>query len=80
MNELVALIVKKTGINEATALTIVTIVIDFISKKLPAPFGTQVKVLLSNDQAVTEAENLLGGLAGMIEKEVATSKKNTKKK
>jgi hypothetical protein len=80
MNELVALIVKKTGINEATALTIVTIVIDFISKKLPAPFGTQVKALLSNDQAVTEAENLLGGLAGMIEKEVATSKKNTKKK
>ncbi len=80
MNELVALIVKKTGINEATALTIVTIVIDFISKKLPAPFGTQVKALLSNDQAVTEAENLLGGLAGMIEKEVATSKKSTKKK
>lgn len=37
MNELVTLIVKKTGINEATALTIVTIVIDFISKKLPPP-------------------------------------------
>ena len=80
MNELVALIVKKTGINEATALTIVTIVIDFISKKLPAPFGTQVKALLSNDQAVTQAENLLGGLAGIIEQEVATSKKSTKKK
>ncbi|MEA5077878.1 MAG: hypothetical protein VB013_04835 [Anaerolineaceae bacterium] len=80
MNELVALIVKKTGINEATALTIVTIVVDFISKKLPAPFGTQVKALLSNDQAVSQAENLLGGLAEMIEKEVTTSKKNTKKK
>ncbi|MPM86541.1 hypothetical protein SDC9_133630 [bioreactor metagenome] len=80
MNELVALIVKKTGINEATALTIVTIVVDFISKKLPAPFGTQVKALLSNDQAVSQAENLLGGLADMIEKEVSTSKKSSKKK
>lgn len=80
MNELVALIVKKTGINEATALTIVTIVVDFISKKLPAPFGTQVKALLSNDQAVSQAENLLSGLADMIEKEVSTSKKSTKKK
>jgi hypothetical protein len=80
MNELVALIVKKTGINEATALTIVTIVVDYISKKLPAPFGTQVKALLSNDQAVSQAESLLGGLAGMIEKEVATNKKSSKKK
>lgn len=80
MNELVALIVKKTGINEAMALTIVNIVIDFISKKLPAPFGSQVKTLLSNDQAVTQAENLLGGLAGMIEKEVVTKKKTSKKK
>lgn len=79
MDELVALIVKKTGINEATALTIVNIVVDFISKKLPAPFGKQVKALLSNDQAVSQAENLLGGLAGMIEKEVATKKKSSKK-
>jgi nucleoid DNA-binding protein len=60
MNELVSLIVKKTGIPEATAQNIVNIVIDFISKKLPAPFGAQVKSLLSNDQAVTEAENILG--------------------
>jgi hypothetical protein len=75
MNELINLIVKKTGIPVATATTIVTIVIDFISKKLPGPIGTEVKSLLSNDAAVSEAESLIGGLAGMIEKEAAAKKK-----
>ncbi len=37
MNELVNLIVKKTGIPAATAQTIVNIVLDFLKKKLPAP-------------------------------------------
>lgn len=80
MDELISLIVKKTGIPEATATTIVSIVIDFISKKLPAPFGAQVKTLLSNDQTMQEAENIIGGLASMIEKEVETKKKAPAKK
>jgi hypothetical protein len=75
MNELVALIVKKTKISEAMATTIVTIVIDYIAKKLPAPFGTQVKALLSNDAMISQAENLLGGLAGSLEKKKTTTKK-----
>lgn len=62
MNELVALVVKKTGIPQATAQTIVKIVIDYIKKKLPAPVGAQIDGLLSNDQAVKKAEAMLGGL------------------
>jgi hypothetical protein len=80
MNELVALIVKKTKISETMAITIVTIVIDFIAKKLPAPFGAQVKALLSNDTAISEAELLLGGLASTLEKQSAAKKKTTTKK
>lgn len=63
MNELVSLIVKKTGIPVATAQTIVKIVIDFIKKKLPAPVGAQIDGLLNNNAAIKTAENVLGKLA-----------------
>ena len=45
MNELVNLIVKKTGIPAATAQTIVNVVIDFLKKKLPAPIAAEVNVV-----------------------------------
>lgn len=74
MNELVALIVKKTKISEVMAVMIVNIVVDYISKKLPAPFGTQVKALLENQALMEGAGDLLEGLAA------ATAKKKTTKK
>ncbi|MCL4529869.1 MAG: hypothetical protein M1282_10700 [Chloroflexi bacterium] len=64
MNELVSLIVKKTGIPEATAQTIVKLVVDYLKKKLPAAVGPQIDALLSNDGNVKAAENVLGGLLG----------------
>ena len=39
MEELVDLIVKKTGIPAATAQTVVNMVVDFLKKKLPAPIA-----------------------------------------
>lgn len=68
MNELVNLIVKKTGIPAATAQTVVKLVIDYIKKKLPAPVGAQIDGLLKNDAAVKTAENMLGNLASKIGK------------
>jgi hypothetical protein len=68
MNELVNLIVKKTGIPAATAQTIVKIVIDFLKKKLPAPVGAQIDGLLSNQAAVKTAENLFGDLTSKFGK------------
>ena len=68
MNELINLIVKKTGIPAATAQTIVKIVIDFLKKKLPAPVGAQIDGLLSNDAAVKKAENVLGNFASNLGK------------
>lgn len=75
MDELVALIVKKTKISETMAFTIVTIVIDYIAKKLPAPFGSQVKALLSNEALISGAGNLIGELAGSLEKNKSSKKK-----
>jgi hypothetical protein len=72
MDELVAHIVKKTKISETMAVTIVTIVIDYIAKKLPAPFGSQVKALLSNDALIAGAESLLETL---VESKKTTTKK-----
>lgn len=68
MNELVSLIVKKTGIPEATAQTIVKMVVDYLKKKLPAPVGAQIDGLLSNQGAVQQAEGMLGGLASKLGK------------
>jgi nucleoid DNA-binding protein len=68
MNELVNLIVKKTGIPAATAQTIVKIVIDFLKKKLPAPVAGQIDGLLSNESAIKSAENMLGNLGSKLGK------------
>jgi hypothetical protein len=75
MNELIDLIVKKTGIPEATAKTIVTIVMNYLTKKLPAPIAAQVTGLVNNEAAVEEAEQLLGGLVDVLEKNAKNKKK-----
>jgi len=64
MNELVNLIVKKTGIPAATAQTVVNIVVDYLKKKLPAPIAGQIDGLLSNTGNVENAGKMLGGLMG----------------
>ena len=68
MNELVNLIVKKTGIPAATAQAVVKLVVDYIKKKLPAPVGAQIDGLLSNDAAVKQAEGVIGNLASTFGK------------
>jgi hypothetical protein len=68
MNELVELIVKKTGIPQATAQTVVRMVVDFLKKKLPAPVGAQIDGLLSNDANVQKAEGIIGSFASKIGK------------
>jgi len=68
MNELVSLIVKKTGIPQGTAQTIVQMVVDFLKKKLPVPIGAQIDGLLKNDAAVKQAEGMLGNLTSKFGK------------
>jgi nucleoid DNA-binding protein len=68
MDELVNLIVKKTGVPAATAQTIVKMVIDFIKKKLPSPVGAQIDGLMSNAAGVKTAENVLGNLTSKFGK------------
>ncbi len=64
MDELVNLVVEKTGLPKETAKQAVTIVIDFLKKKLPAPVAAQVDVVLGSKGIAGEAANLIGGLLG----------------
>jgi nucleoid DNA-binding protein len=68
MNELVNLIVKKTGIPAATAQTIVKIVLDFLKKKLPAPVAGQIDGLMKGSATVKTAENVLGNVSSLLGK------------
>jgi len=62
MDELVELIVKKTGIPKATAEQVVEVVVDFLKKKLPEPLGSSLDNLLDD----SGSSDLLGGLMGML--------------
>lgn len=68
MNELVDLVVKKTGIPAATAQTVVNTVLDFLKKKLPAPIAGQIDGVLGNDANVKKAEGMLGNLTSKFGK------------
>lgn len=62
MDELVKLVVQKTGISEDQARQAVTVVINFLKERLPAPIASQVDGLLSGQGSA--AGGMLGGLFG----------------
>jgi len=63
MDELVKLVVKKTGLPEAQAKQAVEVVIGFLKSKLPAPVAGQIDGLLAGGAAGNVAQGL-GGLFG----------------
>lgn len=63
MDELVKLVVKKTGISEEQARGAIDTVVKFIKQKLPAPIASQVDGVLSGSGA-SDALKGLGGLFG----------------
>ena len=64
MDELVSLVMKKTGLPKATAQAAVKVVIDFLKKKLPAPVGATIDSFLSGKGELAAAADMLGGLLG----------------
>jgi hypothetical protein len=64
MDEVVALVMKKTGLPKETAQAAVKVVIDFLKKKLPAPVGATIDQFLSGKGQVAAAADMLGGLLG----------------
>ena len=64
MEELVALVVKKTGLSEKQAESAVEVVIDFLKDKLPPVVGGQIDRLLEGKGDLGAAASALGGLFG----------------
>jgi len=58
MDELVALVAKKTGMPEAQAKVAVETVINFLKEKLPAPIASQIDGVISGGGLAST----LGGL------------------
>ena len=50
MNELIKLVVQKTGLPEAQAKAAVDTVIGYLKQKLPAPIGAQIDMFLAGGQ------------------------------
>lgn len=68
MEELVSLVVKKTGLPKETAQSVVKIVLDFLKKKLPPVAGTAIDGFLGGKGQVAQAADLLGGLMSASQK------------
>ena len=64
MDELVKLLGQKFGLKEDTAKQVVTVVADFLKKKLTAPNAVQVHSLLAGGG--TELGNIAKGLGGLL--------------
>ena len=64
MEELVALVVEKTGLSEKQAESAVEVVIDFLKDKLPPVVGGQIDGLLEGKGDLGAAASALGGLFG----------------
>jgi uncharacterized protein (DUF2267 family) len=62
MDELIKLVVQKSGISEAQAKTAVETVVNFLKQKLPAPLASQV------DNALSGGMPNLGALGGLLGK------------
>ncbi len=62
MDELVALVVKKTGLSEEVARKAVATVIDFLKKKLPAPVAGQIDLVLGKSGGKEGLAKALGNL------------------
>ena len=61
MEELVNLVVKKTGLPKETAQMVVKIVLDFLKKKLPPTAGVAIDGFLKGNGQLEAATDLLGG-------------------
>ena len=72
MDELIALVMKKTGLPKEQAQLAVKTVLDFLKKKLPPTTGSAIDAFLSGKGQLAGAVDMLGGFFGAAQK---TSKK-----
>lgn len=69
MNEIIQLLIEKTGLPEDKAAAAVETVVGFLKEKLPAPLSSQIDSLISGGTGITDKLGGLGAtLSGMFGK------------
>ena len=73
MDELIELVMEKSGLGKAQAKKAVETVIGFLKEKLPDPIAAQLDNVIENDAVMDQASGLLdkglSGLGGLLGKE-----------
>ena len=68
MDELIALVMKKTGLPKEQAQMAVKTVLDFLKKKLPPATGAAIDAFLGGKGQLAGAVDMLGGLFDTAQK------------
>lgn len=68
MNELIALVVAKTGISESMAKVAVETVVSYLKNQLPGPIAAQVDGVLAGGTAGLDLGSIGGALGGLFDK------------
>lgn len=66
MDELVDLVVEKTGLPKATAEKAVKVVVDYFKDKLPDPIAGQIDNVLGGEGPASDLGDIAGGLGGLF--------------
>ncbi len=66
MDELVKLVVNKTGLPEDKARVAVKTVVDYLKERLPAPLASQVDNVLNSGAAAKGLDELSKGLGDLL--------------
>lgn len=66
MNELVKRVTEKTGLSEEMATQVITVVLDYVKDKLPAPIAAQLDNFLEGGGDLGDLGGLAKGLGGMF--------------
>jgi hypothetical protein len=66
MDELVQLVVQKTGVSEQQAQGAVDTVLDYLKDKLPDPIAGQIDGLIAGDSPSGSMEDITKGLGGLL--------------
>jgi hypothetical protein len=68
MDELIKLVVAKTGISESMAKVAVETVLSYLKAKLPAPMASQLDGLLAGGAGGLDLGSIGGALGGLFDK------------
>lgn len=66
MDEMVKMVSQRTGLSEEMSRQAVNVVVEYLSERLPDPYGSQIKGLLAAQKAKDTVASKLKGFGGLF--------------